>query len=77
MRLLANLKYSFERKKPAESMEDYVMNRIESWSKLFPNLTKSDFNLIVMAGISEDTIKKIKLHKHCDQETFFALCEAV
>ena len=68
---------SFERKKTDKSMEDYVKERIETWSKLFPSLTKSELNLIVMAGISEDAIKKLKLHKHCDQETLISLCEAV
>lgn len=67
----------FERKKTEEKMEDYVKNRIETWSKLFPSLSKPELNLIVIAGISEEAVKKLKLHKHSDIETLTALCEAV
>lgn len=58
-------------------MEDYVKNRIKTWSKLFPSLTKAELNMVAIAGISEDAIKQLHLHKHCDQETLIALCEAV
>ena len=68
---------SFERKKADVSMEAYVKARLETWSKIFPCLTKADLNMIVMAGISEDAIKKLKLHKNSDLETMIALCETV
>ena len=68
---------SFERKKADVSMETYVKDRLETWSKIFPCLSKADLNMIVMAGISEDAIKKLKLHKSSDLETMIALCEAV
>ena len=58
-------------------MEDYVKSKIENWSKLFPSLSKPELNLIVMAGFSKEVVKKLKLQKHCDEETLIALCEAV
>ena len=58
-------------------METFVKDRIESWSKLFPSLSKAELNLIVMASISKESIKKLKFQKHSDQETMIALCEAV
>lgn len=68
---------SFDRKKPEETMETYVKNRVGNWSKLFPSLSKPELNMIVIAGISQDAIKKLKLHKYSDQDTLIALCEAV